>query len=73
MTPLALVRFILAAYPDARVEAWLHHSSVRLGDQPLNLLFNGHCEAVIGEARAIAAGTVRLDHLDVLAVVGEQP
>lgn len=69
MTPLSLVRFILAAYPDARVEAWLHHSSVRLGSEPIALLFNGGSEAVIGEARAIAAGTVALDHHDVLVQV----
>ena len=73
MTPLDLVHLILDRYEPNRVERWLHHSSVRLGSEPIALLFNGSSEAVIGEARAIAAGTVALDHLDVLAVVGEQP
>jgi len=42
--------------------------------EPIALLFNGGSEAVIGEARAYRKPeTVRLDHHDVLAVVGEQP
>jgi len=69
VTPLALVRMILDAYDPSRVERWLHHSSVRLGSEPITLLFNGAADAVIAEARAVANGTVALDHLDVLAVV----
>jgi len=73
VTPLEQVEWILDRYEPHRVQRWLHHSSVRLGSEPIALLFNGSSDAVIGEARAIAAGTVRLDHHDVLAVVGEQP
>lgn len=69
MTPLDLVYLILAAYERPRIERWLHHSSVRLGREPITMLFGGESDAVIVEARAIAAGTVALDHHDVLAVI----
>jgi len=69
VTPLEQVEWILDGYEPHRVQRWLHHSSVRLGDEPLTLLFNGRAGEVLAEARAIAAGCVALDHHDVLAVV----
>jgi len=72
VTPLEQVEWILDGYEPHRVQRWLHHSSIRLGSEPIALLFNGGADDVLVEARAIAAGTVALDHLDVLAVVGEQ-
>lgn len=67
MTPLEQVEWILDGYEPHRVQRWLHHSSVRLGCEPLTLLFNGGADEVLAEARAIAAGAVALDHHDAIA------